>query len=279
MNLSSVQVKKYLNYLGINKRQPSLKALEELTRLQIIKFPFENISKLILLYKKNLKGLVDFETHIENSIKYGLGGTCYANNYYFNQLLSSLGYDISLHGADMQEGIDVHMVSFIKIENEKYLVDVGYGAPFYKPLLLNSKSLVTLNWGELYYKLTKDKNGRPQLTVFKQGDWVHDYIVNFEERQINHFTDIVEDSFRDEAEFMRRLRIIRYFNDYSVELSNFKYTINNRIDSNSYQLKSIDQVEEMVIKEFKLPNFPVREAYKILTNVKGINFDRQIFDY
>lgn len=131
--------RKYLTHIDAEIESPSIDYLNRLITLQIKKFPFENISKLILWHEQKLDTLVDHETHLTNSIMLGLGGTCYANNYYFNRLLNHLGFAVSLHGADMIAGRNVHAVSIVEFENEEYLVDVGYGAPFYSAVKLTNK--------------------------------------------------------------------------------------------------------------------------------------------
>ncbi|MGD8781395.1 MAG: arylamine N-acetyltransferase [Ignavibacteria bacterium] len=271
MNDQNHLFEKYLNHLNVEKKHVSLKALAELQTAQIIKFPFENISKLLLWEKGYTKELIDFETHLDNSIEFNCGGTCYANNYYFNSLLKYLGYDATLHGANMGKSIDVHLVNIVKIENKRYLVDVGYGAPFYKPIPLDGIKPFEINWSVFKYVLTNEPDNRHKITVYKNGTNVHHYIINKEKRNIKHFREAVQNSFRGEAEFMNRLRLIKYFDDYSIELSNMKYTIHKDGSSFSHTIKNVDELEYIVHNKFDLPKLPIRKAYSILTEKKKIN--------
>ena len=74
-----------------------------------------------------MPGLDQFLADIEN---YHFGGTCYTNNYFLKLLLSYLGYDVKLCGADMNRP-DVHVVNIVRIEGREFIVDVEYAAPCY----------------------------------------------------------------------------------------------------------------------------------------------------
>ncbi len=199
MNQQNHLFEKYLHHLDVEKQPSSIKALEQLQTAQIIKFPFENISKLLLWEKSSIDELVDFESHLNNSIVYNCGGTCYSNNYYFFGLLEYIGYEVSILGADMGEKRDIHLVVIVKLDGKRYLLDSGYGAPFYKPIPLDKEQAIEINWSEIKYVLTKEKDDRHKVTVYKNGKDVHGYTINNEERDINHFANVVRNSFIDKA--------------------------------------------------------------------------------
>ncbi len=270
----------YLDHLNVKRKTVSLEALGELQSAQIMKFPFENISKLLLWEKGNTKELIDFKIHLNNSISYNCGGTCYSNNYFFYRLLDYLGYDVAMHGADMGVQSDVHIVLIVKFNGKRYLLDSGYGAPFYKPIPLDKQNPVEIIWSVFKYILTKEKDGKHKITVYKDGKDVHHYIINPEERNIKHFEEEVCNSFKDESEFMKRLRLIKYFDNYSIELSNMKYTIHKEGNSSTHQIKSVDELEEAIHSKFKLPNLPIRKAFQVLTEKKKINmFENSTMNY
>ncbi|PLX13441.1 MAG: hypothetical protein C0597_11750, partial [Marinilabiliales bacterium] len=105
---------KYLKLLGLRKQNPGFEYLREIVHAQISKIPFENLSKLLYKKRINLNGLIDFELYLEGIEKYNFGGTCYTNNFYFNQLLEWLGFEVKLCGADMKEP-NVHLVNIVKL--------------------------------------------------------------------------------------------------------------------------------------------------------------------
>ena len=114
---------RYLNILGVSRKEPSITALYEIVTAHLTKVPFENISKL--LYKKQgLKNIPDLSVYLDGIEKFNFGGTCYSNNYYLYLLLKYVGYDLKLCGADMKNP-DVHIVSMLKIGGRDFIVDCG----------------------------------------------------------------------------------------------------------------------------------------------------------
>jgi N-hydroxyarylamine O-acetyltransferase len=117
---------RYLGLIGVIARRPSLEALGELTTAHLCRVPFENVSKLLHRDDPSMR-LPPLERWLENVERHGLGGTCYANNSHFGELLAHLGYDVRLCGADMRAP-DVHVANIVTLAGREYLVDVGYGA-------------------------------------------------------------------------------------------------------------------------------------------------------
>jgi arylamine N-acetyltransferase len=271
MTNKQILLDKYLDHLDLPKEIPSNSYLIKLIKAQLIKFPFENISKLILWSEGNYNKLIDLETHLNNSIKLNCGGTCYANNFYFCRLLKFLGFDVSIHGADMGTGIDVHLVLKVNLNDKIFLVDVGYGAPFSDPFYLSGFKPQRVKNGELEYKLVLTNDNRFQVLVFKRNNLVHDYIVNNRAREIEYFADEIKNSFYNDSEFMDKLRIFRFFDDHSIELNNNKYIVNSENSSDHYFVKNIDELKEVVTTKFDLPNLPIEKAYEVLFYEKKID--------
>lgn len=119
---------RYLEILGVARRQPSLKALHELLRAHLIRIPFENISKLYYRKRLGLVNIPPIQLYLDGIDQFHFGGTCYSNNYYFHLLLCSLGYEAKLCAADMKTP-QVHALNMIRIEGREYLADTGYAAP------------------------------------------------------------------------------------------------------------------------------------------------------
>jgi N-hydroxyarylamine O-acetyltransferase len=268
--LNNHHIEKYLEYLDVNISTNDLTSLNRLVKSQLIKFPFENISKLILQEEKQLNGLVDADTHLNNSIEFGLGGTCYPNNYYFNELLRKIGFNVTLHGSRMGTQKDVHLVSIAKFNSDLYHIDVGYGAPFYDALPL-IKFPSEIKWGSLLYKLNLQVNKEVEVIIEKNNQKIHSYVVNNTPREIRYFADIIEDSFAPYSEFMKCLRIFRFFDDYGVELKNSRYIVHRNNNSTEYIVKNLDELKEVTTSVFQLPNIPVERAVEILNKRKNIN--------
>jgi len=259
---------KYLNLLGINKQKPGLEALKEIIKAQLSKLPFENISKLYYKKRLNLTHLIDFELYLEGIEKYGFGGTCYSSNFFFNQLLGWLGYDIRLCGANMKNP-DVHILNIATIENREFLVDVGYAAPFLEPLPLDLSSDHVVVMGDDQYVLKRLKNDDyPQIKLYRNGESTHGYIVNPLARNIREFQQVIADSFNEDATFMNALLLARFDAEHFIIIHNMTVSEFQGIKSKRYSLDSIDQLTSAIEKHFGIPKTIALESLPGLQMLK-----------
>ncbi len=70
---------------------------------------------------------------------------------------------------------------------------------------------------------------------------------------------------------IKRLRLIKYFDNYSIEIDNMRYKIHKDRKSSTHQINDVDELENVVRDKFELPNLPIRKAFEILTKKKNIN--------
>jgi len=251
---------KYLNLLGIHRQRPSFEALKDLVKAQASKIPFENISKLYFKKHFNLKHLIDFELYLDGIEKYGFGGTCYSNNFYLNQLLSWLGYEIKLCGADMKNP-DVHLVNIVNIENREFLVDTGYAAPFSEPLPIDLLHDYTIHMGlDRYILKPKTNNSYSQIELYRNGELKHGYKINPEARNIGEFRHVIEDSFKDSATFMNALLLTRFDNNNFIVINNMTIIETYGKVSKKQSLGSIEQLASVINDRFNIPEAIVIES-------------------
>jgi arylamine N-acetyltransferase len=261
-------LERYLNLLGVQRRKPSTDALYELIQAQVVKVPFENISKLY--YKKHLnhQGLPNLEIFLDGIERFNFGGTCYSNNYYFYQLLANLGYQIKLCGANMLNP-DVHMVSVVTVEQREYLVDVGYAAPFLTPLPRDqTKDYVIVLGRDKYVLKPQDAQGCSQMELYRDGNLKHSYLVNPVPRQIQDFDHIIVDSYREDSTFMNALLLARFFPSRSLVLHNLTVIESQGTVSRSQILNSRDELVQAVYKYFTIPKKFTMDVVKDIRQFK-----------
>jgi len=99
------------------------------------------------------------------------GGTCASLNKLFASLLKTLGYEIYAHKAKVMWGLNdkrpaAHRFSSIKIENNVFLIDIGFGGPGPKQMLMlyHKGQLVTESQGNGFFQY--------QFTIDHEGDIV-----------------------------------------------------------------------------------------------------------
>jgi arylamine N-acetyltransferase len=252
--------KKYLALLGVGVHSPSRSALGELVRAQLTRVPFENVSKLYLMRRRGADYMPSLEEHLEGIESFNFGGTCYANNYYFSLLLGNLGYEVTLCGADMTTP-DVHVVSTVRLEGREWLVDVGYAAPFFEPLPLDLDIEYEIRFGSYRYVLMpRDQRGCSRLQMFRAGELVHGYLAKPEPRPIDHFEEVIRDSYRDSATFMNAVVVERFFPGRSVRIHNLKLTESTPDQVASVELSGLEQLVQAVERHCGIPAAVVREA-------------------
>ena len=256
---------KYLNILGIGRSEPTLNYLTELIASHLCNIPFENISKIFYYKTLQLRNIPDFELYLNGIEKHNFGGTCYSNNYYFNQLLNHLGFDVILCGADMSLP-DVHLTNVVKIDDRKYLVDVGYGTPFFRPIPMDTKKVYSIVHGyDKYSYFPINKSGVFELKQFRGNKIKHGYRVKPLKRNIEEFKKVIEDSFAPSAEFLNRITIVRFVNTSSVSVRNYSLVKINNKDVEKIDLVNRDELINAIAVNFNLRKDIVEESVNFIS--------------
>ncbi len=124
---------KYLNHLGLDAEEASLKFLKKLHLQHLYKFPFENLD---IHLKRPI--ILDVEKIASKILDQERGGFCYELNGLFFELLKSLHFDCFIVSAEVwfngKWGPPYdHMAIVVKLEDKSYLCDVGFGDSFTYP--------------------------------------------------------------------------------------------------------------------------------------------------
>ena len=251
---------RYLKILGIQKQKLSFEYLKEIVRAQVTEIPFENVSKLFYKKRNNLEQLIDFELYLDGIEKYGFGGTCYSINFYLNQLLSWLGYNIKLCGADMKIP-DVHIVNIVNIENREFLIDTGYAAPFSEPIPLDLLNDYVIDFGiDRFIIKPKNNNKQSNLELYRNGKLIHGYRVNPKARKIDEFQQVIKDSFEESSTFMNALLLTRFYSGNFIVIHNMSIIISSGSVSKRNSIESIEQLTSVINKYFNIPKTIVMES-------------------
>lgn len=261
---------RYLRLLGFDHPPSDLEGLRQLVRRHIIRVPFENISKLLLIGREHTGRITTLAEFLDGLEQYDLGGTCYTANPFFAELLREIGYDADLLGCDMRS-VNVHTAIRARVGGKEYHVDVGYGGPFYGPLPL-AELPHEMRQGPYRYVLDRGGDGRLAMDVFRGGERVHGYVVNEAPRGFDFFREIILDSFRPAATFMTRVRVVRYFENHSVELRNALVTCHEAGASREIRLSSMQELREVFDNELRMSRCPVERAVETLEQITGQGF-------
>lgn len=135
---SSVDVDAYLARIGIDGAVDlTVEGLERLQRAHLTHVPFENLD---VFHRRGVR--TDTDWSVPKIVAGGRGGWCYELNGAFAALLSELGFQVRWLGATVLGGdpspVPDHLTIRVDLERP-YLVDVGFGDSFIRPLPLDSE--------------------------------------------------------------------------------------------------------------------------------------------
>lgn len=232
--LPDALVHRYLALLDISPgdASPTLANLSAIVRRHLVRVPFENVSKLLLFSREGAGRPLTLAEFLDGIERHDFGGTCYSSNPFLAELLSALGYDASLLGADMSEP-NVHTSIRVGLDGRAWHVDVGYAAPFLEPIPLDRLPWTTALGRDRYVfelaatKETADCGGLNrgelvqcyEMTHYTDGERRHGYVVHAPPRRFSFFHPTIVRSFGRDWTFMRNLRITRFLeNGGAVEL-------------------------------------------------------------
>jgi N-hydroxyarylamine O-acetyltransferase len=129
----------YLARLGVDGLvDVSIEALEDLQRAHLTHIPFENLD---VFHRRGVR--TDTDWSLDKVVVRGRGGWCYELNGAFAWLLADLGFEVRQLGATvLLDGKVSPVPDHLTIEvtlDRPYLVDVGFGDSFIRPLPLDGE--------------------------------------------------------------------------------------------------------------------------------------------
>lgn len=127
----------YLARIGIDEPvDVTLDDLERLQRAHLTHVPFENLD---IFHRRGVS--TDTDRSTEKIVVRGRGGWCYELNGAFGNLLAELGFEVRWLGARVLPATHTapdHLALQVTLDR-LYLVDVGFGDSFIRPLPLDSE--------------------------------------------------------------------------------------------------------------------------------------------
>lgn len=133
-----MDVAAYLSRIGLTGEiAPNLDDLERLQRAHLTSVPFENLD---VFHRRGVR--TDDAWSVPKIIERGRGGWCFELNGAFASLLEALGFSVKRLGATVllepASSVPTHLTLEVALDRP-YLVDVGFGDTFIRPLPLDSE--------------------------------------------------------------------------------------------------------------------------------------------
>jgi arylamine N-acetyltransferase len=166
-------VQAYLNFLNIDGPPPvTLEGLTRLTQAQVRGVPFESITSILrrAAHPRGPVPPVDTAALLQSWVDRRGGGVCFEVVATFEQILRALGFQVrAINGKISWPGS--HQALIVDLDQARYLVDVGNGAPFHDPIPLDGPSEV--HRAGLAYRFRQDPASDDWIQDrWIEGDWV-----------------------------------------------------------------------------------------------------------
>lgn len=259
----------YLQRLGLQPEKASLPYLNALCRAHLQTFPYENVSKLLSYYLHSDRSIPSPSTFIQQAVDHDFGGTCFANNGSFLALLRELGftgYMISL--ADEHAAI---LITDLLDSGDPLYVDIAAAAPLFQPVPFVSAphNLATFGYESVQIALDATDQRQYRFRRMLRQEVISDswYFDPSHRRELFELTPAIARSFEPDATFLNCLRLHLYQLSQNRCLSlknNSLFILYENGEDQKQLLHSIDELEDVVVREFGLPRLPVREAVAVL---------------
>jgi len=186
-----MNIKEYINRINYKEDiAPSFDVLKELQRTHLLNVPFENLD---IHYNNPIE--LDIDKIYHKVVVNKRGGFCYELNGLFQSLLNMIGFDSKIISARVYDNKKEkfgeeydHLAIIVKLNQNEYLIDVGFGEFAFHPLKLKTNEIQTDPRGNFiiekykgnYYKISKEDNGEKSI----------EYIFTEKERAIREFREM-----------------------------------------------------------------------------------------
>lgn len=234
-------IEDYLKHLGASYQKPSLAYLIELQQKHVSRVPFENIDVVcdveLSLELDYLQEKVFIRRH---------GGFCYELNWLFFNLLKHLGFEVSLMKGQVYSTKGIpgpefdHLCLRVDLDNESWLVDVGFGKSFIQPLIISHGYICTKTKFE--FQVACIQSGRFEIRSVERNRINSMYFFDIGEQCIESFYDQFKfKQFSVDSPFRKKLICARYDAQgwYTIKNSVFRYPTGRMLIESESHLKSI----------------------------------------
>ena len=239
---------KRIHYPG--ELTPTLEVLSLLQQAHLMSVPFENLA-----IHYNIT--IDLAHSYDKIVVENKGGFCYELNGLFYQLLTTLDFNVQMISARVfaHDGYGPefdHMAILATIDNEKYLVDVGFGEFAFHPLplkvnleLQDPRGLFKMEVTEENEWVVKKKNA--------DGDFIPEYVFSEKERQIEEFLPMCHyHQTSKESHFTQKLICSLPTTEGRITLTGNKFKITTHHTVSEKMLTTQSEVQQILQTYFNI---------------------------
>ena len=249
-----MNIYKYLLHIGLDRRDVrcDLKTLRTLQLQHLLHVPFENLD-----IHWNVPIVLDTARFYEKIVENGRGGYCYELNGLFNSLLKGLGYHTHLVSgrvfmgeAEYSPDFD-HMAIVVKVGDDEYLADVGFGDFASAPLKIDPSEEQTDREGTFYVRPTE--HGAFEIEKLKDGKWTPELLFGRSSHNLIEFAERNEfQQYSPESHFnMGKICSILTANGRKT-LTDSKFIVSSNGTRSERKIDFDESFNELLLREFNI---------------------------
>ncbi len=247
-----MDIKSYLERLHYHGGlDPNLENLTMLQQAHLMSVPFENLDI-------HHKIKIDLSNTYQKIVTRKRGGFCYELNSLFYELLRSFGYEVKIVSARVYQDMKGygpefdHMAIVVKIKNDNYLVDVGFGEFAFYPLKIEMNSTINDPRG-IFMMETYDE----KYTVVKKkkldGEFQPEYMFSEKERTLDEFREMCEfHQMSKESHFTQKRICSLPTSEGRITLTDNTLKITAKNGITEKQLANETEVQNILLKYFNI---------------------------
>jgi len=248
-----MNIEKYLNRINfIGEVEPTLSVLIELQKVHLLNVPFENLD----IHNGTIIEL-DLNKIYIKIIESQRGGFCYELNGLFYELLKSIGFDAEIVSARVYDKKKVfgeefdHLVIVVTLNDQKYLVDVGFGEFTFSPLLIKMDFVQNDERGQFKIELFNENYFLVSNLIDKK--WVSVYLFSLTTRKISDFSNMCTYHQSSSNSHFTQKRICTLPTiDGRKTLSNNTLKIKTNGRTKEVDIKNDEEVTKILLKHFNI---------------------------
>lgn len=184
-----MDIKAYLERIHTGQLPlPAFESLRDLQLSHLLSVPFENLS-----IHANEPILLQEELLFDKIVSHRRGGFCYELNGLFAVLLRQLGFNVAMLSAGVARddggfGPEFDHMTLMVLLEDRWLVDVGFGDSFRKPLRIDNRDAQTE--GKRSYRI--DDDGDHLILKQKDGDkeWKAQYRFTLRPHELPEYAEM-----------------------------------------------------------------------------------------
>lgn len=244
--------REYLKHIKIAQtEEASYLFLERLVSQHLIRVPFENLDIL------HGKEIVLDESHLyEKIVVQRRGGFCYELNGLFSWLLGNLGFTVSMASGRVYIASEDqftpefdHMVLLVHLD-KTYLVDVGFGDSFRKPILMPEGMIKDIS-GKYQIQSARSEQGVHLVQKREQDEWCPIYSFTTHPKQMSDFAKMcIYHQTSPDSHFTQRTICTIATEDGRITLSDNTLTITQGGTKKKISVHSPEIFKRMLLEHF-----------------------------